>query len=367
MMRKCRQCGFPRKFARFFEWRPDGTILSTDRTGSRTQITFLDAGEFESIFEGLSRSIGHDVDSFLTRSYRDIGKTVYRNTSSRYLEKLPNNRFFRPQFLARLIIRRTAGDVAMLGDGRLRMDHFRAGESVVLRFENPCVNQLLAGSAAAMYESVEGIHESVIEYDVDDGGDLVIRLARAEGPTEEAPGEDRFHLDRTSPIEGPVRYERCIDCGAPLLASLMLEWDMERGVINNRITGEREVIVAAQAVNAILRELEKEFGTEIGDVVFRHQKELSRKRLRGVDTDDLDRFWDEHMTDLALRGLGYPIRFERGAASISIEIINAYNQVLYAARIAAAFEATTGFPTEIKWEKLERDHGAYEIFSGVRS
>jgi hypothetical protein len=175
MMRKCRQCGFPRKFARFFEWRPDGTILSTDRTGSRTQITFLDAGEFESIFDGLSRSIGHDVDSFLTRSYRDIGKTVYRNTSSRYLEKLPNNRFFRPQFLARLIIRRTAGDVAMLGDGRLRMDHFRAGESVVLRFKNPCVNQLLAGSAAAMYESVEGIHESVIEYDVDDGGDLVIR------------------------------------------------------------------------------------------------------------------------------------------------------------------------------------------------
>lgn len=134
-----------------------------------------------------------------------------------------------------------------------------------------------------------------------------------------------FHLDRTSPIEGPVRYERCVDCGASLLASLMLEWDIERGVISNRLTGEREIIVAAQAVNAILRELEKEFGKGISDVVFRHQKELSRERLRGASMEGLGRFWDEQMTDLTLRGLGYPIRFERGPATISVEIINAYN------------------------------------------
>lgn len=362
-MRSCRQCGFPRKFARFFEWRPDGTILSTDRTGSRTQIAFLDAGDFESIFDDLSRGIGQNIDALLTNSYRNIGKTIYSNTAPRYLEKLPNNRFFRPQFLARLIIRRTASDVAMLGDGRLQLDSFRAGESVVIRFKNPCVNQLLAGSAAAMYESLEGISDSVVEYRVDEHGDLVIRLAHADGPSEPTTGEDRFHLDRTSPIEGPVRYERCINCGAPLLASLMLEWDMERGLINNRLSGEREVIVAAQAVNAILRELELEFGEDISDVIFRHQKSLALRRLASANIQDPDQFWDEYMTDLALRGLGYPIRFERGPVSISVEIINAYNQVLYAARIAAAFEAASGLPTEIKWERLEGDHGTYKIFA----
>lgn len=366
-MRRCRQCGFPRKFARFFEWRPDGTILSTDKTGSRTQIAFLDAGDFESIFDKLSRGIGLDIDAFLTNSYRNIGKTVYSNTAPRYLEDLPNNRFFRPQFLARLIMRRTASDVAMLGDGRLRLDSYRAGQSLVIRFENPCVNQLLAGSAAAMYESVEGINNSFVEYRVDEGGDLIIRLAHAEGTGGPTAGEDRFHLDRTSPIEGPVRYERCIDCGSPLLASLMLEWDIGRGVINNRLTGEREVIVAAQAVNAILRELEREFGEGISDVIFRHQKELALKRLKSVSSQDPDQFWDEYMTDLALRGLGYPIRFERGPVSISVEIINAYNQVLYAARIAAAFEAASGLPTEIKWERLERDHGTFKVFTTAGS
>jgi len=44
-MRECGKCGFPRRVARFFEWRNDGTIISTDRAHTQSQITFLEPGD----------------------------------------------------------------------------------------------------------------------------------------------------------------------------------------------------------------------------------------------------------------------------------------------------------------------------------
>lgn len=156
-MRECRQCGFPRKFANHFDWREDGTIVSTDRAGTRAQISLLNAGEFESIFDGLSHSIGLKVEPFLVKAQKEIGRAIYNYTPFRYLDHFPNNRFFRPSLFARAAVRMSAYDVAALGTGRVRLDQFKAGEYAVVRFRYPCLNPLLAGSASGIYESVEGI------------------------------------------------------------------------------------------------------------------------------------------------------------------------------------------------------------------
>lgn len=158
-----------------------------------------------------------------------------------------------------------------------------------------------------------------------------------------------------------MRYGRCRECGVPVLAGLALEWDIKRGVIKNRLTGEREVLVAVQAVNAILRELELELGEGIPDLIYGHQKALSMERLEGILVLDPDRFWDEYLTELALRGMGYPFVFERDSSSGRVEIVNAYNQVLYAAKLAAAFEAVSGAPSKIEWERRDCYHGIYRI------
>jgi len=44
-MRECSKCGFPFKVARFFEWRNEGAIISTDRANTQAQITFLELGD----------------------------------------------------------------------------------------------------------------------------------------------------------------------------------------------------------------------------------------------------------------------------------------------------------------------------------
>jgi hypothetical protein len=70
---------------------------------------------------------------------------------------------------------------------------------------------------------------------------------------------------------------------------------------------------------------------------------------------------ERHLTDLAIRGLGYPVRFEREGGSLSVEITNAFNQVLYAAKLAAYLEVETGSESSIKWVKREATDGVYTI------
>lgn len=359
-MRECRQCGFPRKFARFFDWRGDGTIISTDRLHSHTQIAFLEAGELENVFENLSHSIGLSVDPFLVKAYRNIGKTIFSNTSLRHLKRLPNNGYFRPQWLARAFLKTVSSDVAGLGDGLVNLDSFGAGREAVVRFRNPCLNALLAGSSAAIYESIEDTEYASVDFSVKDG-DLVVRLAHSADSRTEPNVEGRFYLEPTQPVKGPVKYERCPTCYSPVLASLMFYWDVTRGVILNRASGDREVIVAVQAVNALLRELETELGESIPRLIYWQQKFLTREHLKSIAVDDASRFWNSYLRDLALRGLGYPLTFSRDDSSVFVDIINAHNQVLYAAKIAGALEAVTGIATEIDWERRESSHGTYSI------
>lgn len=356
-MRKCRQCDFPRKFARFFDWRSDGTIISTDSTRTRSQITFLEAGELESLFRDLSDTIGVNIDRFLIQAQKNIGKAVYANLPIRHMKRVPDNRFFRPQWLARLLVRAIATDIAGLGDGRVSLDRYVAGKTLVVRFKDPVVSTLLVGSLAGIYESIEEMPSSSVDYR-NENGDLVVILTHgAERPEE----QERLYLEEVKAGEGPLVWDRCCDCRVPVEAARTFSWDIDRGMISNRQTGERDVVVAVQSVNAILRELEAELGEDVAQLVYDHQKAFTLKDLEGAAADDSGAFLNKQLMDMALRGLGYPATFDFDGASVSVAITNAYNQVLYAAKIAAALEKVTGKASDVAWEKREPDDSVYSI------
>jgi hypothetical protein len=357
-MRQCRDCDFPKKFADFFDWRSDGTIISTDRTKTRSQITFLEAGELDSLFADLSDTIGINADRFLIQAQKGIGKAIYANLPIRHIKRVPNNRVFRPQCLAVLLVKAIASDIAGLGDGRVSLDRYVAGETMVVRFANPVVIPLLTGSAAGIYESTEEMPGSDVDYGIEAGGDLVIRLTHGAGSPEE---QERLYLEEIRPGDGPLRYERCLGCGVPVTAARTFAWDLEQGIIWNRRTGERDVVVAVQSVNAILRELETELGEDVARLVYDHQKAVSLKQLSAADVGEQARFLDAFLIDMALRGLGYPKEFTLTGKSVEVEIENAYNPVLYAAKLAAALEKVTGRTSDIAWEKREPYQSAFKI------
>lgn len=354
-MKLCDSCGFPLKFARYFEWRNDGSILSTDTTGTSSRITFLPDGEFEDVFNNLSESIGLPIDPFLIEAQKQIGKELLANLPLKYVRLIPCNRFFRPQFAVKLAVRLISSDFASLGDGIVRVEYYRAGKTLVLRVKNPCLIPLTLGSASSIYESIENMPSSNIRYGME-GEDLVIWLSPS---TEKPEREERLYLEPVAPSRGNLEYKRCQNCNVPFWASETLKWDMKSGIIRNKKTSMREAIVSVQSINAILRELTAELGDEIRDILYEKQKN-HEKNLPEPQREQEEN-WDEFLLSMALRGLGYPVHFESADNWIEVEIENPYNQELYAAKLAARLEAITNGASTIQWEKREKEKGKYRI------
>jgi len=359
-MRECKSCGFLLKFARYFVWRSDGTIVSTEMTRTKVRILFLEADEMDDIFRELSKAVDEPVDRILIEAERNVGKEFLADTPLRFSRYLPKSKYTRPQFLARLMTRVVSKDVAGLGSGVPRVDRYRGGESMTLRFSNPCFVPGTVGNALGIYEALEGIGSADYRYDIEEGGDLVIQFGHPERSFR-SPTQSRIYLECETPGIGPLSYERCPKCGTPLAAAGALQWDIKRGITTNRFTGEREVIGSANSISAMMRKLEDELGDDVPGIIYNARKELSLRRLEDRSEEDPDKFWDHYLFNLAVRGLGYPDRFESDGGSVLVETRTAHNQVLYAARIAAALESLTGKPSEIRWDKREPHRGAYLI------
>jgi hypothetical protein len=354
-MRSCKNCEFPLKFARYFDWRSDGTIISTDRTKVLSRITIQEVGEFESLFTDLSNTLGMSIDRFLIQAQKNIGKALYANLPVRHMKRVPAT--LRPEFVARQLVKLIASEIAGLGDGIVSLDHYKAGESLSVRFENPVVIPLLVGSLVGIYESIEDMPSAEYDYGIEDG-DLVVRLSHGQAGTVE---EQRLYLEKVVPGNGNWTYEKCPGCGVPMAAARTFEWDMKRGVMRNRVTGEREVIIAVESVNAFLRELEKELGEEIVDLVYNHVKLFTKQKIKKSGQLDTESGWDLRLFEMALRGFGYPVKFERGDGSLTVEIEDAYNSDFYAAKLAAALEIATGKESSIEWLVRDGNKGRYVI------
>jgi hypothetical protein len=357
----CKGCGFPLRFARYFDWRSDGTIIGTDRVKIQSRITFLERGELEGLFDDLSMMLGISIDNILIEAEKNIGKAFYASTPLRFLRFAPRNPRMRPSWVAITAVKGVKTDVAGLGSGVIRAESYSGGDSMVLRIANPVFVPRTVGNSLGIYESIERIHGADCEYGIEDG-DLVIRMSHPScGSRPDTLSETRLVLDEIVPVEGPVEYRRCLTCGTPLLASMALEWDLSAGTITNRLTGKRELVGAVQSVNAMMRELEAELGEDVLTPLYQCQKEITRTCLDRDDFDRGDDFWERFLILGAIRGLGYPSHLEVDDSGVDVEIANAYNPILYAARVAAGLEYVSGEFSAVEWSDRDATSCAFRV------
>lgn len=354
-MKECRECGFPDRFASLFEWRSDGTILMTQQ-GALLRLALLDADELQALFDRLSDSLGFSVNPLLVEAQSRVGKAIYANRPIPFLKYVPRSRFTRPQWAIKAAIQVLGRDIAAIGYGVVKVDSYRAGDHLTVRVENACLPERVVGSFIGAVEVVED-KPMTADYHMD-GGKLTIEVRASETNGTAA---QRLYLDKIAPARGALDYDRCSGCGAPIKAARTIRWDRQRGIILDGSSGHRDVMFAVQSLNALQRELEAELGEQVPEIMYDAQLELSRGAPGASMGGERGTFWDGYLIGLALRGMGYPDSFTSEGGTIDIEISNAYNQTLYAARVAAAFEATAGKPSRITWRKLDADSAAYNI------
>jgi len=357
-MRRCRRCGFPRSLARSVEWHSDGTVVGS--MGLKLPFMFLGVDERETVFAELSETIGYSVEEIFIEAQRNVGREIYEMARKLFrdldLKRIPNDPRWRPQWFAKLVAWAARGQIAASGMGRMRVERYVAGECLRLRFSDPCLIPGLVGNCAGIYESLEEMPAADVRYHFE-GDDLIIDLRHAAAAPER---ETRVYLEEVEAGTGPLAYERCPVCGVPVEIARSLIWDTKRGIMLNLETGERTGMVAVQSLLAILRELEIELGSDVIDIVYEAQKKYSLLHLSGPVTDP-DAFWEAYLTDMAMRGQGYPSWFERSVDAVTVEISTAYDQDLYAAKIAAGLEHATGCPSAIDWHQRNPRHARYSI------
>lgn len=354
-MKQCKECGFPARFAGLFQWRGDGTILMK-RQGAVLRLALLDADELQTLFDRLSEKIGFSVDHILVEAQRRVGKAIYANRPIPFLKFVPHNRMARPEWALKAAVQSLGRDIAAIGYGVVKVDSYRFADHLSVRIENACLAPRLVGSFVGATEVVEGVPMTA-DYRME-GDTLVIDIRRSD---EREHAEERLYLEHVAPARGTLAYDRCAVCGAPVKAAKTILWDREHGAILDRPSGHRDVMFAVQSLNALQRELEAELGDQVRDIMYATQLDLSRRSPGDSLANGQGNFWDGYLLGLALRGMGYPDSFDFEDGTITVEISNAYNQTLYAARIAAAMEARAGRPSAINWTERSRNSALFTI------
>jgi hypothetical protein len=355
-MKQCKECGLPARFAGLFQWRGDGTILMK-RQGAVLRLALLDADELQALFDSLSEKIGFSVDHILVEAQRRVGKAIYANRPIPFIKFVPHNRVARPEWALKAAVQFLGRDIAAIGYGVVKVDSYRSGDHLSVRVENACLPPRLVGSFVGATEVVEGVPMTA-DYRME-GDTLIIDVRRSE--EKDRAEEERLYLDKVSPTHGTLAYDRCVLCGAPVKAAKTIRWDRERGMILDRSSGHRDVMFAVQSLNALQRELEAELGEQVRDIMYDTQLDLSRRSPGDLLAGKQGTFWDGFLLGLALRGMGYPDDFDFEDGRVIVEISNAYNQTLYAARIAAAMEARSGRPSAIDWTERGWDKASFTI------
>lgn len=356
-LKNCAECGYPGIFARLAVWNGDGTIITRDKFGLVARVTCLDVDETQGVFDGISKEIGMPVDHLLIEAQKSTGKAIYSMLPLKYVKRLPRSRFARPESIMKLVIKAASDEIGALGFGLMRLVEYRAGRSMTLEYENVCLVPRTVGGCLGFYESIETMPSATADYRVENGN-LYLKMAPSASIPE---AEQRLYLEEFKPGPGAVKFRRCDRCGVPLLASQAFEWRVEHGEIRNRQTGRREAVIAVQTINAIEREFERELGSEFRDMLYEAQKRQTLGVLQGRDVGGGNGFWKGYLLDMAMRGLGYPTEFSSGPSRVSLTIESAYNQELYAAKVAAALEWISGKPSSIEWKERTGKLGNYEI------
>ncbi len=346
-MRRCRTCGVPLSYSRHISWTPDGTIVA--RKFPNLRLFFIEIDELLNLLHSIVELLGLPIENLIIESERPIGRRILEMYVPRsYLaltRKVPDILTRGPA--ARWTFEWIYGFARAMGYGSAKLLTFEGRKGCTVRLRNPCSIPLIAGDGLALFQVFLEANMKVT-WERENGTTLMEFR-----PSEEKPYD--VPLPFRVPIPGDIEYERCRKCGVPLLVSKLFDWDLNNGIITNRITAHRESFLSVEGINAIIMELERELGEEILYKIAQKQLEMLGSRLDDY-THGRDRGIWELFEEMKVRGMGNPVEVDEIGRYLRVRVENPFNDALVAGRIAGYFEAVEGVKSRFNWVSSEEGY-----------
>jgi hypothetical protein len=333
MTGRCRDCGVP-MYARVFRtWNDDGTVTGRFASGSR--ICHVECGEITAMVEGISEKIGYPIDRIVIEGQRKATRRLADDILS--TGKGIAGLFGRSWAGAPVALKVTLDVGRTVGHALPEILEYKRGEVLRLRLEHPYCIPFVVGDAWGMFEALHNI-TAAADWTVD-GDAVIVDLHKVrDGMVWDEPM--RLQLEQMQTLPGDARFNRCGRCGIPREVTDEFKWDIEHGLVENKLTGRREVTIIVESVNAVLRKLEQELGEEIPRMI---QEVVSSYTARLIDPDEAlelkARGYPVALDNIRVRGMGNPVKAEMRDGTLTVRIDNPFSAALLAGRVGGIYEA----------------------------
>ncbi len=358
---RCRECGFPRMVSFFIKWNDNGTITQLMRKDFRVAV--LHFGFLDNLFSNIEAKLGLSIEHIAFEGQRNASKATF----AAFTDRMPGAYFFlRPTFAKRVAVEQFNKVGVITGQCHSQTLEYEPGRYGVARIRNPFNFRLMAANVVGAFETLERVpFKYTWEEEAPD-----TYVIRVEPTGERTEISERLALDYQPTVPGYLAHDRCPRCKVPRALSSHLRWLENDGIILDTRTGSRVVMLDGYMVAAVFREMVRELGEEINELLVDAQREwtvdhvgqLGLAETNGAASrEDLEKAYREYLEDMALYGLGNPVSFSMDDSTVKVKVENPYEVHIIAGTLQGLREALEKSPREVEWSALGRGTVEYSV------
>ncbi|MBU1669649.1 MAG: hypothetical protein KKF41_02740 [Actinobacteria bacterium] len=357
---RCRDCGFPRLVSFAVKWNDNGTISQRMRKDFR--VVILNHGFIDSLFSGIEAKLGLSIEHIAFEAQRNASKSVFESV----VAHVPGMDLWRKfSTFKRLGVEQFNKVACITGQCNSTTLEYVPGVYGIARLKNPFHTGMMAANVVGAFEFLEGFpFEYTLEEEERDT--YIIRIRRSERPE----FAERMELDFAPLLPGHHTFERCPRCRVPLAIASQLKWMENDGIILDTRTATRVMMLDGYMVSAVFRELARELGDEIYEMMVDAQREWTvdhvgqlglMESIGPLDSRALEKAYRDYLEGLALFGQGNPVEFSMSDRTIKVTVENPYEAHVLAGTLQGLYEALEKAPGRVTWDEPAPQVARYTV------
>ena len=338
-MEACPECGVPRFITAEHHWLDSGTIVQASNEKARP--FFIESANLDPIFNGVEQIIGAPIRPIVIVTKR----RAIRGYIDNILDRETREGLKRREIDWQPVNDRLRSIARLAGMGRYEVVEYRSegdeADFITETVSDPPSIPYACGTMAAAFEVLFG-RELGVTYRLLSPQSLEITCYPEEHPRQ---FKGRMNMPSYNRRDGGLELERCANCGGPAVLH-DYRWFLDKGIIVNRYSGRRMAILGPET-NAVVEELEKEYGETVHRAVVEAQRRFVRTGFYSLeDLGDEDNM----RMQLALRGLGELKEMTMGQRGLRMRLDNAGLHLIMVGLVQGLFETAFGTASSAQWE-----------------
>jgi len=338
-MRTCPRCGVPRILTSEHTWLPNGTMtLARDVTH---RMVFIDNDALNYTMDSIGDRLGVPLEGIIQEAKRKSGKHFMDAVLSGAKGVIARN------LISTRVYDQLGKQVSMLGLGAAEVSSYKRHRYLDGVITDAYSGPAITGDICGAFESIEGrAAEATFEVS---GGAVHCHI---EAASERRPENDDASSFLPPPmVAGRNIYELCPVCKAPLSMGSQYAFDPDRGIIVDRKTDHRVVLIGVMTLSGLFGELEAELGRDVPRMMADIEKGRVRELIaaKGRDLDTSEAGYLRYMKTLELKGMGNGSSVSISDGTVRARVDNPYYEPLVAGFLAGFYEATSGKSAQVDW------------------